>query len=57
MGQDILFDLMQGKGYDIKTKHMDCGMTIYDQQAQDTHAGGSGCGVRQSLWRPIFCRR
>ena len=44
VGQDILFDLMQGKGYDIKTKHMDCGMTIYDQQAQDTHAGGSGCG-------------
>ena len=44
VGHDILFDLMQGKGYDIKTKHMDCGMTIYDQQAQDTHAGGSGCG-------------
>lgn len=44
VGQDILFDLMQGKGYDIKTKHMDCGMTIFDQQAQDTHAGGSGCG-------------
>lgn len=44
VGQDILFDLMQGKGYDIKTQHMDCGMTIYDQQAQDTHAGGSGCG-------------
>lgn len=44
VGQDILFDLMKGKGYDIKIKHMDCGMTIFDQQAQDTHAGGSGCG-------------
>lgn len=44
VGQDILFDLMQGKGYDIKTKHMDCGMTIFDQKGQDTHAGGSGCG-------------
>ena len=44
VGQDILFDLMQGRGYDIKTKHMDCGMTIFDQQSQDTHAGGSGCG-------------
>ena len=23
---------------------MDCGIEIYDQKRQDTHAGGSGCG-------------
>ena len=23
---------------------MDCGIEIYDQETQDTHAGGSGCG-------------
>ena len=44
VGQSILFDLMRGKGYDIKPNHMDCGMTIFDQNLQDTHAGGSGCG-------------
>ena len=44
VGQSILFDLMRGKGYDIKANHMDCGMTIFNQQLQDTHAGGSGCG-------------
>ena len=44
VGQSILFDLMRGKGYDIKMNHMDCGMTIFDQNLQDTHAGGSGCG-------------
>ncbi len=44
VGQSILFDLMRGKEYDIKKNHMDCGMTIFDQQTQDTHAGGSGCG-------------
>ena len=44
IGQSILFDLVKGKGYDIKSKHMDCGMTIFDQETQDTHAGGSGCG-------------
>ena len=44
VGQSILFDLMRGKGYDIKKNHMDCGMTIFDQRLQDTHAGGSGCG-------------
>lgn len=44
VGQSILFDLITGKGYDIKKNHMDCGMTIFDQEKQDTHAGGSGCG-------------
>lgn len=44
VGKSILFDLMLGKGYDIRKNHMDCGMTIFDRQAQDTHAGGSGCG-------------
>lgn len=44
VGQSILFDLMRGRGVDIKKNHMDCGMTIYDQRTQDTHAGGSGCG-------------
>ncbi len=44
VGQSILFDLMRGKGFDIKKNHMDCGMVIFDQNTQDTHAGGSGCG-------------
>ena len=43
VGQSILFDLMRGKEHDIKI-NMDCGMTIFDQNLQDTHAGGSGCG-------------
>ena len=44
VGQSILFDLVRGKGYDIRSRHLDCGMTIFDQKTQDTHAGGSGCG-------------
>lgn len=44
VGQSILFDLVRGKGYDIRKRHMDCGMVIFDQETQDTHAGGSGCG-------------
>lgn len=44
VGQSILFDLIKEEGYDIREKHMDCGMTIFDQKTQDTHAGGSGCG-------------
>ncbi|MGN0369679.1 MAG: stage V sporulation protein AD [Butyrivibrio sp.] len=44
VGQKILFDLMESKGYDIKSVHHDCGIEIFDGETQDTHAGGSGCG-------------
>ena len=44
VGQSILFDLMRKQGKDIKSNHADCGMIIFDQQTQDTNAGGSGCG-------------
>lgn len=44
IGQDILLDLIKKQGKDISNKHNDCGKIIFDQNAQDTHAGGSGCG-------------
>lgn len=44
VGQRILIDLLQKKGCDIRKKHLDCGIEIYDKEKQDTHAGGSGCG-------------
>lgn len=44
VGKDILCDIMKEKGYDISKNHMDCGVEIFDQTTQDTHAGGSGCG-------------
>lgn len=44
VGQQILWDLVSQQGYDISKNHMDCGIEIYDQKKQDTHAGGSGCG-------------
>lgn len=49
VGQSILFDLMRGREIDIKKNHMDCGMMIFDQNKQDTHAGGSGCGCAASV--------
>ena len=44
VGQEILLDLLKERGFDISKQHMDCGIEIYDQKTQDTHAGGSGCG-------------
>lgn len=49
VGQSILFDLMRKKGLDIIQNHMDCGMLIFDQKNQDTHAGGSGCGCAAAV--------
>ena len=44
VGQKLLFELLDENHKDIKKNHMDCGMQIFDEESQDTHAGGSGCG-------------
>ena len=44
IGQTILIDLLKAKGYDITNVHMDCGIEVFYNEHQDTHAGGSGCG-------------
>ena len=67
VGQTILIDLLKEKGFDITEQHMDCGIEIYDQEKQDTHAGGSGCGcsaivlaamilpkLRKGIWKRVL---
>lgn len=44
MGKEILIDLMDDYGYDLRDNYDDCGCMIFDADAQDTHCGGSGCG-------------
>lgn len=51
VGKTILMDLLHKNGMDIRENYMDCGIEIYDAKAQDTHAGGSGCGCSAS----VFC--
>ncbi len=43
-GTAILRDMLKNKGHDITSNHVDCGIMIYNIDAQDMHAGGSGCG-------------
>ena len=43
-GGAILCELLYSEGLDIKKQYADCGTLIYDCDAQDKHAGGSGCG-------------
>ena len=58
IGQSILFDLMKSRGYDIRKKHMDCGMTIFDQETQDTHASTLASYILPKIengeWRRIL---
>lgn len=43
VGKEILIKLLNDNGYDISENHMDCGIEMFDDASQDTHAGGSGC--------------
>lgn len=44
VGSDALYKLLNEENIDIRDRHYDCGMIIYDLKKQDVHAGGSGCG-------------
>ncbi len=43
IGKEILIELSETKGYNIKNNYEDCGVLIFDKETQDTHSGGSGC--------------
>ena len=49
IGRRLLLDYMYKAGYDMESRYMDCGISIFDGETQDTHAGGSGCGCSASV--------
>lgn len=49
VGTELLYKLMDTNGYNIRDKHNDCGLMIYDRETQDVHAGGSGCGCSATV--------
>ena len=49
VGSDLLLQLLEKDGIDIRSQHKDCGAMIFDPEQQDTHAGGSGCGCSASV--------
>ena len=49
VGSDILKDFMRAGGYDISKNHFDCGVHMFNDEEQDTHSGGSGCGCAATL--------
>ena len=49
VGSELLIDLLKRDGIDISGVHNDCGKMLYDVEAQDVHAGGSGAGCSASV--------
>ena len=49
VGSDLLYILTEQNGYNIRKKHEDCGLLIFDRKTQDVHAGGSGCGCSAAV--------
>ena len=54
VGKEILTELAETKGYNIKNNYDDCGVLIFDKENQDTHSGGSGCACIDSVFSGYF---
>ncbi len=49
VGSELLYEIAQRDGIDLRSHHKDCGVMIFDIEKQDVHAGGSGCGCSASV--------
>ena len=43
VGRELVVELLAKAGYEMDSRYTDCGIEIFDNETQDTHAGGSGC--------------
>ena len=57
VGSDLLYELCESDGIDIRCRHSDCGLIIYNRDNQDMHAGGSGCGCSASILNSFIMHR
>ncbi len=53
-GHQIVIELMEKEGYDMRDVYTDCGLVMYDREKQDMHAGASGCGCSATLMASHF---
>jgi len=49
VGSKLLLDTLLDNGVNLAPVHNDCGLMLFDQESQDVHAGGSGCGCSASV--------
>ncbi len=56
VGTELLYELLNKEKIDIKSRHKDCGLMIFNREKQDVHAGGSGCGCSGSVLCSYFLK-
>ena len=57
VGKTVLQDLLLQKDIDITRQYMDCGIEIFNDDTQDTHSGGSGCGCSATVLSALILRQ
>lgn len=57
VGKTALQDLLLQKDIDLSEQYMDCGIEIFDDDTQDTHSGGSGCGCSAVVLSALILRQ
>ncbi len=57
IGTKLLYELLEMDRIDIRYRHNDCGLLIYDRNRQDVHSGGSGCGCSASVFNSFVINR
>lgn len=57
VGKQLTQELVQKQGYDIKNQYDDCGVKIYENKKQDTHAGGSGCACSAVVFNGYILKK
>ena len=57
VGSDLLYMLTEQNGINIRAKHEDCGLLIFDRNTQDVHSGGSGCGCSATVLNSYVLHR
>ena len=50
IGKEVVIELAEKQGFNIKSNYNDCGVLIFDKETQDTHSGGSGCACCGSVF-------
>ena len=53
LGKEILMDLMEQEGYNIRENYADCGASLYFEK-QKTYQGGSGAGCSAIVTNSII---
>ena len=49
VGSELLCQLLEKEGIDVRSQHRDCGVMIFTPDMDDVNAGGSGCGCSASV--------